>query len=388
MEQSIFDLHKTIESSWWYRGRIQAVLAAVGYTPAPETLSAIDYGAGYGGMEGTCEHFAKTVDAFEPNEEARSFASKRGYRKTFSEGQDALKGHHDYICLFDVLEHIEDDGNFLELAKHTLEPSGRLVVTVPAYMSLWSEHDVANHHYRRYTKDSLCELLVAHGYVIEYASYWNCLLLIPAALMRLVGKSGKEGLTPPSFINALLYRLVYIEAAILRHTPLPFGLSIVAVAHVGAAKPAVPRLIAKLGFLMRYGISGLIGGAIQTVFLYIWVSALGFSRTYFLGLVFGFVIALVVNFILQKYWTFRDRQTHHTSRQFLLYGAIALAGLALNIGLLAGARILLESLGVNFFNGWYLVVQILNFCIVSAFTLCMNFLFTFRDVRRTHSYEK
>ncbi len=135
---------------------------------------------------------------------------------------------------------------------------------------------------------------------------------------------------------------------------------------------------ARLYFLLRYGITGVAGGVIQIAFLYVWVSFLGLQNSYLVGLVFGFIIALVVSFLLQKYWTFQDKATHKIPRQLLLYGTVAVSGLALNAVLLAGAKELCALFGIDFFHGWYLVIQFIIFCVVSAFNLCMNFLFTFR----------
>jgi hypothetical protein len=129
-----------------------------------------------------------------------------------------------------VLEHI-DDASFLERAKSMLAPDGRLIITVPAYMNLWSAHDVEHHHLRRYTKASLAKTLTTHGYRVEYASYWNMSLLIPAAILRFFDKTGEGGLTPPPLVNAILNIVLSIEAALIRIIPLPFGVSIVAVAR-------------------------------------------------------------------------------------------------------------------------------------------------------------
>lgn len=130
--------------------------------------------------------------------------------------------------------------------------------------------------------------------------------------------------------------------------------------------------------LIRYGISGLTGGAIQILFLYAWVTLLGFEKTYLLGVGLGFLVALIVTFLLQKYWAFRDRESSRTSRQFLSYTLVAISGLALNALLLLGAETLCEWLALDFFHGWYLVAQVLIVGIVSIFNFCMNFLFTFR----------
>ncbi|MER3559157.1 MAG: methyltransferase type 11, partial [Armatimonadota bacterium] len=55
------------------------------------------------------------------------------------------------IVALDVLEHLPDEAHALAELWRVLEPDGWLITTVPAYRWLWSKHDVALHHYRRYT---------------------------------------------------------------------------------------------------------------------------------------------------------------------------------------------------------------------------------------------
>lgn len=144
----------------------------------------------------------------------------------------------------------------------------------------------------------------------------------------------------------------------------------------------------RLLFLVRYGLSGLTGGAIQVLFLYIWVTLLGLESTYLVGLVLGFICALVVTFALQKYWAFRDKEPNRALNQLLSYSAVAVSGLALNALLLTGAEVLFKSLGVDFFHGWYLIAQTVIVCIVAVFNFSMNFLFTFRHARRERSWRR
>lgn len=145
---------------------------------------------------------------------------------------------------------------------------------------------------------------------------------------------------------------------------------------------------ARFLFLARYGISGLTGGAIQVLFLYIWVSLLGLKSTYLLGLVLGFICALIATFALQKYWAFRDKEPNRTLNQLLSYSTVAVLGLTLNSVLLAGAKAVLEWFSLDFFDGWYLIAQIAIVGIVAIFNFSMNFLFTFRHSRRERSWRR
>jgi putative flippase GtrA len=388
MEQAAYKLLESMESSWWYRGRTKALFAALKRAGNGSSEAALDYGAGYGGASSFLGAIAKERYAYEPESDARAKAMTRGYRDVFSTEEEAFARTYNLIGLFDVLEHIEDDKAFLSRAQNALAAEGSLVLTVPAFMFLWSAHDVEHHHFRRYTVGSLKKLLESEGYSVAYASYWNCSLLLPAAVLRLLGNSGGGGLTPHPLLNALFTFVVSVEAAILRWIPLPFGLSIVMVARKAKEKVRKEGLVTKIRFLLRYGISGLTGALIQVVSLYVWVSVLNLKDTYLLGLVVGFVLALIASFLLQKYWAFRDNGKERTPIQFVSYSTVALSGLTLNALLLAGARELSTIFSIDFFQGWYMLAQVFSVGVVSVFNFSMNFLFTFKHARRTGTWKK
>ena len=136
----------------------------------------------------------------------------------------------------------------------------------------------------------------------------------------------------------------------------------------------------RFDFLIRYALTGALGAFIQTFFLYLWISILGFEETYLLGAVLGFLLALIVSFILQKFWTFRNRPTHHrTHMQLFWYTGVAVLNVLINIVLLATAKEIFFLFGVNFFRGWYVIVQILIVCFASAVSFFANYFITFKE---------
>ena len=94
---------------------------------------------------------------------------------------------YDLICMFDVLEHVEDAAGALARLASMLEPGGKIVVSVPAYMWLWSDHDVVLHHFRRYSRPRLRADLTAAGLRVQKLSYFNTALVPAAAAARLMG---------------------------------------------------------------------------------------------------------------------------------------------------------------------------------------------------------
>lgn len=231
MERKAFELLSDMEKSWWYRGRAATVHAALARCGANKATDVLDFGAGYGGMHEELSKVGKHVYAYEPDSEAENAAKKRGYEKVFSAESDALGQTYDLMGLFDVVEHIEHDYEFLTKAHGALRVGGRLAITVPAFQFLWSIHDINHHHFRRYTKASMYTVLHSAGFTVEYASYWNMTLFIPAALARLIGKSGESALAMPRWLDAIFFAIVKIESHLIRFVPLPFGTGLVVIAR-------------------------------------------------------------------------------------------------------------------------------------------------------------
>jgi hypothetical protein len=113
-------------------------------------------------------------------------------------------------------------------------------VTVPAYQALWSSHDEANHHYRRYERDTLRAAALESGWLLERMTFFNSLLLPPAAAGRLAQRrlsrrSGTVNHDPglrlgPEWLNDAMERPLRLEARWLaRGRTLPVGLSLLAV---------------------------------------------------------------------------------------------------------------------------------------------------------------
>jgi SAM-dependent methyltransferase len=147
-------------------------------------------------------------------------------------------GSFDAVLALDVLEHLSDDASAAAELHRVLVPGGVAVITVPAYAFLWSAHDVALEHKRRYRLGELRGLLERAGFAIDKASYYNTLLFPIIAGLRLAqrvrGAAGAQGTDfemPPRPINALLSRTLGFERFLLRRGVLPVGVSCIVVAR-------------------------------------------------------------------------------------------------------------------------------------------------------------
>jgi hypothetical protein len=107
-----------------------------------------------------------------------------------------------------------------------------LIITVPAYQWLWTEHDVQLHHVRRYTLAVMVDRVRMAGWKVERSTYFNSLLLPGVAAARLVARSSKrQGHTDldrtPALLNAALEAPMKLEAALIRRgVRFPAGVSL------------------------------------------------------------------------------------------------------------------------------------------------------------------
>jgi len=136
----------------------------------------------------------------------------------------------DLVCLLDVLEHIEADFGALERAGRLLKPSGYLLLTVPAYQWLWSGHDVAHHHCRRYTVSMVNQRAQMAGLNVVRSGYVNTLLFPLIAIARLAAKvtgekPNSDAALPRPLVNTILAKLFGLERHVAKHYLFPFGTS-------------------------------------------------------------------------------------------------------------------------------------------------------------------
>lgn len=245
MEKHLYsELAKGEERHWWPRGR-RRVLASVFDAWLPKRrLQILDVGCGTGFMLEELKRFGE-VEGLETSPEARALVRERFgeglvlHERPLPEGIPSGRTY-DLVTAFDVLEHLEDPLPTVRAIHAALAPDGMFICTVPAFMLLWSRHDELNHHFRRYTAGMLREQLTAGGFDVQWSSYFNSLLFPPAAAVRIAqrllprraeGEGSDLGDTPPGPLNAAMEQIFAAERHLLARTRLPFGLSVLAIAH-------------------------------------------------------------------------------------------------------------------------------------------------------------
>jgi SAM-dependent methyltransferase len=202
----------------------------------------LEVGAGAGQNLPTLARFG-TVDAIEINPLGREAILERGIaRDVFAEPVPfALERRYDVICALDVIEHLGDDAEALRWIAGLLRPGGVLIVTVPAYQWLFSDHDRALGHYRRYTRARLAAALPPSMTTLTaaYFTHFAFPLAVAARAAWSLRRSLSRRATPAKqssprggIATGLLARLHAVELALIaRGYRPPFGLSVFAVAR-------------------------------------------------------------------------------------------------------------------------------------------------------------
>jgi trans-aconitate methyltransferase len=238
MERHVFDRMAELDSRhWWFTARRRILAELIGRVVRPhESARILELGCGTGHNLAMLRRFG-TVEASELDDHARTIATKRLGRPVKSAALPDLSAFpaaaYDLIALLDVLEHVPDDAAALAAIRERLKPGGRLLVTVPANKWMWSAHDVAHHHYRRYRKSELSDVARGAGFTVDLISPFNTLLFPLIAAVRLAGrlraKDEADDSLPPAPVNSALAALFGLERYLVGRLPLPFGVSLVAI---------------------------------------------------------------------------------------------------------------------------------------------------------------
>jgi len=229
------------ETNWWYSGRRGLILKAVAQLRkrfSDKSMRILDAGCGTGINLRYLQTYGD-VYGLDISKEALEFSRIRGLSPLICGSVDMLPLKSEYVDLvvaLDVIEHIQDDVSAIRELNRVLRPGGCLIVTVPAFQFLWSNHDLAVHHKRRYTRSELRDLLRLRGFIVERATYWNFFLFLPVAAMRMLKRASlsqrnkqTDLVELPTNINRIMHGLLSVENCILGWFDLPFGVSIMCV---------------------------------------------------------------------------------------------------------------------------------------------------------------
>ena len=235
MYKIFYEIQKT---HWWFVVKKIIILEQIKkYFNKSENSKILDIGCGSGLMLNSLNQFGKTY-GMDNSVEAVKF-SKEIYNGEVRIGNLPTDLPYsvkifDLIIALDVIEHIECDIESLEAINSLLKSDGMAIITVPAYMFLWSSFDDINEHKRRYTLNELKNKLIKANFKIVKISYYNTILFPIIYVIRkmsvILKKDPWSDLKKPNkIINYVLTKIFEIEKYLLREINFPFGVSIIAI---------------------------------------------------------------------------------------------------------------------------------------------------------------
>jgi SAM-dependent methyltransferase len=232
-------MHELEMGHWWFCGRRQVLIdLLMRHLPLASRPRLLDLGCGTGGNIGALARLGDVI-GIEPDPSAVALARTRGgavFCRATGTALPFAAGSFDGVIASDVLEHIGEDVSAVAEISRVLRPGGLLVFSVPAHPWLFAHHDAALLHHRRYTRQSIQRVIRRGGLTIRWLSFWNTILFPIVCAYRLIGKlRGDTGVqsdirTTPRLLNETLASVLHAEARVLRHTRLPWGVSLVGVA--------------------------------------------------------------------------------------------------------------------------------------------------------------
>lgn len=233
--------HELEQNHWWFKKRRDLIVKLL--KKEPKHAKILDIGCSSGQLLTNLKEASFTeLSGIDVSEKAIELCQEFGHTNTFV--MDGAKtsfndNEFDLIIASDCLEHIEDDAQALKDWLRILKPGGKLICFVPAHMHLWSEHDVVNHHYRRYQKTALKALAIDTGWRPMRTGYWNSTLYVPISMVRWLQRKRKakkaeasgDLSSPPKVVNWALKTLLSVENQMVYSFRLPVGVSTFVIAE-------------------------------------------------------------------------------------------------------------------------------------------------------------
>ena len=242
-EEEFIQMDEGGVGDWWYDARRIMLERELSSTPLKSGAKILDLAAACGGNFDICSQYGKVI-GLDISWSSIEYCKKNKNVTLVQANAEILpfaKESIDIVVALDVLEHLEDDScSMREIQRILKKDTGKLIFNTPAFMALFSGHDIAFHHYRRYQTSDLRKKLEAAKLRIDFITYWSFfifpLVFIFRKLEDFFQKPREQAqsnfhLKMPRFVESILRFLSKIELKLIkRKTFFPFGVSIFGVA--------------------------------------------------------------------------------------------------------------------------------------------------------------
>jgi SAM-dependent methyltransferase len=370
--EAYLEMAETESRHWWFSGRRAILSRMIESLELPQNSKILEVGCGTGGNLQMLAKFGE-VCALEMDANARAIASKKTnnlYEIRAGYCPDEIPFHDqrfDLICLFDVLEHIDQDTETLIAIKQLLAENGRILMTVPAYQWLWGAHDEFLYHKRRYSATQLRKKITDTGLQPVKILYFNTILFPLAAIVRLKDKllrnpSATGTSVPPTPINKFFKTLFGAEQFLLERFNLPFGVSLLCVLEAPINVKTLPSVLTRQA--LRFALSGLLVTGLHVFIATVFIQSVLLAPSLANGV--AFTVATIFSYLINTMWSFSS-PLH--GRNLFRFCSVSLIGLFLSMTISGAA----QYYGLHY---WYGIVFVV--CIVPPVTFLLHNFWTYR----------
>ena len=246
MKPALYEIEAAVEEThWWFVGRRKLFARELLRAGVSKEARVLDIGTSTGAnLRMLRELGFYDATGLDPSEDAVRLCKMKGIASVVRGDARALPfpgGSMDFVLATDVIEHVDDDAGALREIFRVLAPGGKVLITVPAFQSLWGPEDERSWHKRRYRLRPLVRLVATTGLRPIAQYYFNYLLFLPVWVVRHsverlgVRLESESNLNTPA-LNAVLSAIFSLDVMTASWLHPPFGVSILCLAEAPIPK--------------------------------------------------------------------------------------------------------------------------------------------------------